>query len=164
MLFDAALLLVGAVSAANALVPQSVNGAGSFLSTNTIDLGPAGLGGLPGQLSDLGAGEEVAVSITVETAPTAGTSVQFQLIQADDPALSTNVQVLSSTDVLPIANLTAGAQIVLKVDQTAPYPPKRYIGVRFINAGSITGFSCWGGVLKDARSSKMLFRTGWALT
>jgi len=89
------------------------NGAGSFISTNTIDMGPPGLGGIPARLADTGAGEPLTLLFQVRTSPTVGTSVRFQLIQADDPALTSNVQVLRQSDDIPIANLPAGRLVFL---------------------------------------------------
>src|SRR5437868_6166112 len=119
MYLDAALLLSGSISASGALTGQAVNGAGNVLSANTIDIGPLALGG--NQAGDVGVGEELFVEFSVLTAPTGGTNVRFQLIQADDAALATNVQVINQTDDLPIANLPAGTVVPLHWDPAQPY-------------------------------------------
>ncbi len=162
MILDNLLLLSGSVSAAGVLAGQAVNGAGNVLSTNTVDLGPAATGG--NQVGDLGAGESLRITIGVVTAPTVGTSVQFQLVQADDEALSSNLQVLGQTDAIPIANLTIGAIVPLNVDRAAPYAPKRYIGVRYVNVGAIATASYTAGIVKDQQDVRSLYyRSGYSV-
>ena len=162
MIFDASLTLSGAVSAANgALTGQSVNGAGNVLSTNTIDVGPLALGG--NQNTDLGSGESLQLAVRVMSAPTVGTTVQFQLIQADDAALTAGVQVLSQSDAIPIASLTAGAQVLVPVPRPAPYPTKRYMGARYVNVGAIATASYFAGLVLDAQSPSTTFRTGYGI-
>ena len=163
MILDNFLLLSGSVSATGVLTGQAVNGAGSFLSTNTIDVAPLTIGG--NQPGEVGAGEELKVEFSVLTAPTVGTSVQFQLIQADDAALSVNVQVLRMTDAFPIANLAAGSIIPLVWAASEPYTPKRYVGARYVNTGVIATFSVVAAVVKDTQSIKNLyFKSGFAVS
>ena len=161
MVFDNLSVLAGSIAASGALVGQAANGAGFVLGTNTLDLAPLTLGG--NQLSDLGAGELVNVTLFVQSAPTVGTNVQFQIIQADDAALSVNVQVLVQTDAFPIANLPAGAIINMGLDQAAPYTPKRYIGVRFNNTGAIATFAAFAGVTKTVQTKSVLVKSGYAV-
>ena len=164
MLFDGLLILCGAIAANGAITGQACNGAGNIISTNTIDLGPPGMGGLPGQLGDMGAGEPVTIDFHVRTAPTVGTSVRFQLIQADDPALTSNVQVLRQSGDIPIANLTAGQHVFLTWGRTDT--PKRYFGARIVNTGAIATLSVFASVVANAQSplDRTLQRSGFAIT
>lgn len=155
MILDALMLLSGAVSATGVLTGQAVNGAGNILGTNTVDIAPLLLGG--NQPGDIGAGEHLFVEFSVLTAPTVGTNVRFQLIQADDAALATNVQVINQTDDIPIANLPVGALVPLHWDPAAPYAPKRYVGVRYVNTGAIATFSVAATVCKDVQGVKNIF-------
>lgn len=162
MILDAQLLLSGAVSALNVLTGQAVNGAGTFLSSNTIDIGPLALGG--NQAGDIGAGEELYVEFSVLTAPTVGTTVQFQLIQADDAALTSNVQIINRTDDIPIASLPAGAIVPLHWDPAAPYVPKRYVGARYVNVGAIATFAVAAAVVKNVQGVKNInYKSGYAV-
>lgn len=122
MILDNTLLLSGSVSAAGVLSGQLLT-ANSTLSTNTLDLGPLSIGG--NQAPDLGAGEGLRVEFSVLVAPTAVTTVRFELIQADDAALTSNVQVINRTDDYSIATLAAGTLVPLHVDRDAPYPPMK---------------------------------------
>lgn len=159
MILDAELLLSGAVSASGVLTGQAVNGAGTFLSANTIDIAPA-IGNQPG---DTGVGEDLYVEFSVQTQPTGGTSVQFQLIQADDAALTTNVQVICQTDAYPIAALTPGIVVPLGFDPAAPYPPKRYVGARYVNTGAIATFSVVAAVVKNVQLAQRNYRSGYTV-
>jgi hypothetical protein len=163
MIFDNFLVLAGAMSAQSAMTGQAFNGAGSILGINTFDLGPPMLNGIPGQIGDIGAGEQIEVSLTVLSTPTVGTSVQFQLIQADDAALSVNVQVINQTDAFPIASLPAGTLVPLHVDRVAPYAPKRYLGLRVVNVGAIATFSVFAAVVKSLQDQRTVFKSGYGI-
>lgn len=163
MILDNFLFLSGAVSAAGVLTGQAANGAGNVLSANTIDVAPLSIGG--NQPGEIGAGEELKVEFSVLSAPTVGTLVQFQLIQADDAALTVNVQVLRQTDAIPIANLPIGTIVPLVWGASEPFPPKRYIGARYVNTGVIATFSVVAAVVKDTQSLKTLyFKSGYAVS
>jgi len=163
MILDSALLLSGSISAAGVLTGQSVTGAGNVLSTNTIDLAPLTIGG--NQAADYGAGEQFEVVISILAAPTVGTSVQFQLIQADDAALTTNVQVIRQTDAFPIASLPVNTVVPMTFDPVAPYPPKRYVGIRYVNVGAIATLSVVAGVVKNAAAIKnTTYKSGFAVS
>ncbi|MDH7973689.1 hypothetical protein QH494_15970 [Sphingomonas sp. AR_OL41] len=155
MILDNFLVFSGAISAAGVMSGQAVNTAGSFLSTNTVDLAPLALGG--NQVFDVGQGEPLEIAISILTAPTVGTSVQYQLIQADDAALSSNVQVINQTDALPIASLTVGQIVALHYDRAAPYLPKRYIGLRYVNVGAIATASYFAAIVKNIADVKNLY-------
>ena len=163
MILDTNLLLSGAISAAGALTGQLVTTA-SALSTNTIDMASLALGG--NQATDVGAGEALEISISVLVAPASCTDVQFQLIQADDAALTSNVQVINQTAAFAIASLPAGTIVPLHYDRAAPYAPKRYVGVRYVTTGTtITAMSVVAGVVKNVQDVKnMLYKSGFSVT
>jgi hypothetical protein len=163
MILDANLILSGSISAAGVVTGQAANGAGNVLGTNTYDLAPLTIGG--NQVGDTGAGESLEIEFSVLTAPTVGTTVQFQLIQADDAALTSNVQVINQTDAIPIASLPAGTIVPLHWDRAAPYAPKRYVGVRYVNVGAIATFSVFAATVKNLQDSKNIyFKSGYAVS
>lgn len=163
MILDNFHILSGSISASGVVTGQAANGAGFILGTNTIDLGPLSLGGNQG--GDIGAGESLEISFSILTAPTVGTNVQFQLIQADDAALSVNVQVINQTDALPIASLPIGALVPLHWDRAAPYAPKRYVGIRYNNTGAIATLSVFAATVKNVQDMKNIyFKSGFSVT
>ena len=163
MILDNFHILSGAVSAAGAVTGQLIT-TNSQLSTNTIDLGPLSIGG--NQAGDTGAGEALEISISVLVAPLTATTTQFQLIQADDAALSTNVQVINQTDAFPIASLPAGTLVPLHWDRAAPYAPKRYVGLRVVSTGSVvTALSIFAATAKNVQDVKNLyFKSGYLVS
>ena len=118
--------------------PQTVTGTDtSVLSTNNIDT-TAGLGAA--QPVDFGAGEPMQLLVNITTAFAGLTSLEIQYIQADDSAMSTNVNVLASTGAIPLASLTLGRQIDVNINRASlqPYPTRRYVGARYVIVGAGT--------------------------
>ena len=134
---------------------QTVTGTDTtVLSTNTYDLGVA---------RDLGKGEPLEITIAVVTAASGGTSVKVQLIQADDAALTSNVQVIVQTADIPVATLVAGASIPLHVDRVDPFSPKRYIGLRYVTVGAVTAGAYWAAVTKVISDKQVNYPAGFAV-
>lgn len=136
-IMDNLAVFSGAVSAAGAISGQSVTGANTTVTgSNVYDT----QGGSPtGQNIDLGKGEKIETVFDVLVAFAGATSVEFQFVNADDTALSTNATVLSSTGAIPIASLVAGAQIPMNVPVADPRTVRRYVGVKYVIVGTITG-------------------------
>src|SRR5215831_12543763 len=112
--------------------------AGSALSTYSVDTGVPGAVPQGGQaLDDIGRGEdcEVLAKIT-QTVVGAGASVQFQLVMADDPALSVNLTVLQETLAIPVATLVAGYRV--RLNDFPAGISQRYVGMRYIVSGATT--------------------------
>lgn len=98
--------------------------AGTTASTNKVDLGAI----TPRR--DIGAGEAMAVVITIDVAAAGSTdTTAFQLVTDEDAALGSPTVHLSRT----IANalLVAGAQIVLPIPMS-PQDFERYLGIRVV--------------------------------
>ena len=166
MITDANLILAGAISAAGVATGQLITSLGNTVSTNTVDLAAATAGN---QTTDFGQGRELHINISVLQAVTSAgaATVQFQLIQATDAALTTSVDVISQTDAIAIANLTLGAVVALKYDRTAPLAPKRYIGLRFVvgTAALTNGTGQFlGAVVVEQQDIRNIFpRSGYAV-
>jgi len=112
----------------------------SALSTYSINLshdtGTTGVTGKGGGVRDLGEGKELFFNFAITTAvASAATSVTFEIVAADNAALTTNLVVLASTGAVGYASLTAGANIVLPVPPKIGSTGKAYIGARYTTAG-----------------------------
>jgi hypothetical protein len=164
MILDAQTLLSGSINATTGVISGQLITANSTLSTNTIDLNVLTLGN--NQAHDAGLGESLKVTFSILVAPATATDVTFQLIQADDAALSSNVQVLAQTGAYTIAQLPAGSLVTLHYGIASPLAPKRYIGARYIATGTtITAMSVVAGVIKDAQSLRNIhYRSGFSVT
>lgn len=96
-------------------------------------------GPVANQPSDFGAGKLLICLFNILTGVTGGASfVQFQLVDADDAAISVNVNVINQTDAIPIANLGANTLVPLELDRLAPYVPRRYLAARYVISGATT--------------------------
>lgn len=139
MITDANLTLSGSYTN-GVWTGQSVAAVVSTLtSTNVIDLASMTGGPVINQPSDFGAGKLLICVFNILVTVTGGAStIAFQLVDADDAAISVNVNVINQTDALPIANLTAGTIVPLELDRVAPYVPRRYLAARYVIAGATT--------------------------
>lgn len=109
--------------------------AGTLVSTNAYDNGAAvtAPGGFGTVRSDPLRGlEHMELLVQLLTTVTSGgaATLQFQLVQADDAALTTNVVVLQETPVLALATLVAGYRPRLRLP--AMGLSQRYMGLRYI--------------------------------
>jgi len=93
-----------------------------YLSTNVIDLGPVkGTKILQ---------ERGVLQVRIGTAYATGDSLEFQLVCADNDALSTNAIVLKSSGTILTAALTANK--ILWETEVPMDIPKRYLGVKIV--------------------------------
>lgn len=123
---------------------------GTYLSDRSIDLWNESA--LPSDVlgntvpSDPGKGNPVNVLVQITEAVVGTTStVEFQLVMADNEALSSNLVVLQSTGAIAEATLVAGYQVMLG-GTLPPGISKRFLGVRYLvavnttTAGKVTAF------------------------
>lgn len=125
--------------------PQLIAGTGALLSTDTIDLG---------QARNVGIGEPFPAVVTVDVAFAGGTSIQVELIQADDAALTTNVTVVGASAVIALAALTAGRRlIVAQLNENPAFPRgQRFLGVRVQRVGTFTTGSFTANFVHDVQT------------
>lgn len=130
MILDNFITLVGSLSSTNQITGQLVTSLGATKGTNVIDLGPLSIGA--NQVQDQRQ-NTLGVSISILQQPTSAgaATVAFQLVAADDAALSTNVQVIRSTGDISITVLTAGRRIPMTVMSSA-LVARRYLGLQIV--------------------------------
>jgi hypothetical protein len=154
---DALTILSGTFNGTTATGQDLAQAAGNYLSTNTYDLGVA---------RDVGKGEPFLAEFVVTTAFTSGGSatVQLQIVQADNEALSTNLEVLAQTAAIPIASLTLGMRINLDWPRVEPYSARRYIGARYVIAvATTTAGRIFCSLVKNAEDRKTYYASGFAV-
>lgn len=105
----------------------------------------------------LGDGEKVKYDIRIVVQPVGvGASLEFELVEADNAALTTNPVVLRTTDPIAITALPVGTLI----DLTVPINKvtKRYIGLRALLTGAdLTAGEVQGGVVLDHQTNRAGF-------
>jgi len=116
-------------------------------STNVIDTLPGG----QNTKSGVGDGQNISLFAQVGTAFATLTSLNVQLVSADDAALSTNAITHFDSGAIPVASLTAKARIV---GLDLPYGKyRRYVGLKYVvtgtnaSAGTITA-----GLVEDLQT------------
>jgi len=124
------------------------------VSTNTIDLTSA---------RDIGEGTTLSGFFNVNTALTGGTSVEFQMITADDAALTSNVRVIGSSGAVVTASLTAGASFEVKINDQLSSIGKRYLGARYVIVGTFGAGAVSGSVVQTVADSKKFYPSGFTV-
>lgn len=132
--------------------------AGNILSTNAIDTwGAASAPTIPGLggsvLKDVGRGNSPKLLAQVTETVTSGgaATVQFQLVMADDAALTTNLTVLAETPAIGYATCVAGYQARLEVP---PGVSRRYLGMRYIiGTATTTAGKVTAGLVSDKQTT-----------
>lgn len=134
---------------------QTVTGTNTtVLSTDSVDFLRA---------FDLGAGRDVNVLAQVVQAFGGGTSVDIQIVLADDGALSSNLTVVGASGPIPIAQLTAGRTFNIAAGWRANYRGQRFMGVRYALVGAVVSGSMFAGVIGDVQDGAKFYANGFAV-
>ena len=110
----------------------------TYLCSHSYDLGVAGVDALGNTIiKDLGRGNAPVLfcQITEAVTATGAATVDFQLVMADDEALTSNLTVLQTTGAIGKASLIAGYQPRLALPVGIS---KRYLGIQYVIAGDTT--------------------------
>lgn len=155
MYIDNNLLVSGSVSAAGVVAGQNVFSAGtSVLSTNTADLL---------QARDIGEGSDLFGRFEVTTAFAGGTSIEMQIIAADDAALSTNVTVIGTTGAIPVASAGLGSRFACDINPRLASKGQRYVGARYVSVGTTTAGAVMGDIGIDLQDGQKFYPSGFAV-
>ncbi|WP_288080818.1 Bbp16 family capsid cement protein [Pseudomonas sp.] len=124
------------------------------VSTNTIDLSVN---------RDIGEGNGLYMNFVVGTAFAGGTSVQFEIIVADDAALTSNVQVVGASPVVATAGLTAGHSEAVRMNPQIGALGKRYAGARYTVVGTMTAGTVTADVVETIQDGKKFYASGFTV-
>jgi len=169
MIIDAFTLLSGAISSAGVISGQDLTGqAGGAtpLGVNTLDGSTLSIGG--NQVRDLGIGEAFYVQFSTLTALAAAgaATVTFQIVHADDAALSTNIEIISQTGALAKASLTQGTNISIRWPPNHALSTRRYYGVRYAvtsASGNLTAGAWVASIVKDPQGEQVYGKNGFVV-
>ena len=135
------------VSAAQALTTTAV-------STDKIDLSVA---------RDIGEGENLYMYFNVDTALTGGTSVKFEVVVADDAAISSNVTVVGSTDAIVTASLVAGYNTAVRINPAIASLGKRYLAASYTISGTYSAGAVSAQIVHDIQDGKKFYASGFTV-
>ena len=124
------------------------------VSTDSIDLGTA---------RDIGEGNELMMNFDVGTAFAGGTSLQFEVIVADNAALTTNVTVVGSSAAVATASLTAGKMETVRINPQIASLGRRYIGARYTVVGTMTAGTVTADMVMDIQDGRKSYASGFSV-
>lgn len=162
MYVDSLLALSGSITG-NTVTAQNVFSAGTNVtSTNVIDLAS---GGVPsGQVRDIGEGSDFAFGrFEVFTAQVGGTSIECQIVTADDAAISTNVKVVATTGAIALAAFIVGARFACQINPVIGSKGQRYLAARYVSVGTSTAGAVYGDIGAEIQDGQKFYPNGFAV-
>jgi hypothetical protein len=121
------------------------------VSTDKIDLSVA---------RDIGEGQDLFMNFAVTTTLTGGTSVKFEVVIADDAAISTNVEVVGSSDAILTAALVAGKNEAVRINPKVASLGRRYLAARYTIVGTYTAGKVTADVVMDIQDGRKFYPSG----
>jgi hypothetical protein len=124
------------------------------VSTDTIDLS---------QARDIGEGQDLFMNFALTAAFAGGTSTNFEVIIADNAALSSNVVVVGASGALVTAGLTLGANIAVRINPIIGSLGKRYMGARYTVVGTNSAGTVTADIVMDIQDGKKFYASGFSV-
>ena len=124
------------------------------VSTDTIDLSVA---------RDIGEGKDLYMNFAVTEAFAGGTSTNFEVIIADNAALSSNVVVVGASGATVTADLTLGKNIAVRINPLVGSLGKRYIGARYTVSGTNTAGKVVADIVETIQDGKKFYASGFSV-
>lgn len=124
------------------------------VSTDTIDLSVA---------RDMGEGGEITMNFAITEAFAGGTSTKFEVIIADNAALSSNVVVVGSSDAVVTADLTLGKNVAVRINPLIGSTGKRYMGARYTVSGTNSAGKVTADIVEAIQDGKKFYASGFSV-
>jgi hypothetical protein len=112
---------------------------------------------------DIGEGESLYMNFAIGTAFAGGTSTAFEVVVADDAALTSNVTVVGSSGVLLTAALTASKNIAVRINPLIGSTGKRYFGARYTVVGTNSAGTVTADVVHGIQDGQKAYASGFAV-
>ena len=122
-------------------------------STDTIDLSVA---------RDIGEGTALYMNFAVTTALANGTSVKFEVVTSANANLSSPT-VIGSSDAITTANLTAGKNVVVRINPDIAGKGKRYLGARYTVSGTYNAGKITADVVETIGDGRKFYASGFTV-
>ena len=123
-------------------------------STDTIDLGVA---------RDVGEGTPLYMNFAVTTALANGTSVKFEVVSSANANLSSPT-VIGSSDAIVTASLTAGKNVVVRINPDIAGKGARYLGARYTVSGTYNAGKVTADVVETIGDGQKYYASGFTVT
>ena len=124
------------------------------VSTDTVDLSIA---------RDMGEGGDLFMNFAMTEAFAGGTSTNFEIIIADNAALSSNVVVIGASGAILTASLTLGTNVAVRLNPQIASLGKRYLGARYTVSGTNTAGKVVADIVMDIQDGKKFYASGFAV-
>tara|TARA_R100000654_G_scaffold1736_1_gene6384 strand:- start:6668 stop:7099 length:432 start_codon:yes stop_codon:yes gene_type:complete len=122
-------------------------------STDTIDLSVA---------RDIGEGTALYMNFAVTTALANGTSVKFEVVTSANANLSSPT-VIGSSDAITTANLTAGKNVVVRINPDIAGKGKRYLGARYTVSGTYNAGKITADIVETIGDGRKFYASGFTV-
>lgn len=124
------------------------------VSTDKVDLSIA---------RDIGEGENLYMNFAVTTALTGGTSLAFEVVVADDAALTSNVTVIGSSGPVLTASLVAGFNTAVRLNPLIGSTGKRYLGARYTAVGTYAAGKVTADIVHGIQDGRKAYASGFTV-
>jgi len=124
------------------------------VSTDTVDLSVA---------RDMGEGGDLYMNFAMTEAFAGGTSTNFEVIIADNAALSSNVVVIGASGAIATADLTLGKNVAVRLNPQIASLGKRYLGARYTVSGTNSAGKVTADIVMDVQDGKKFYASGFAV-
>jgi len=124
------------------------------VSTDTVDLSVA---------RDIGEGSDLYMNFAVTEAFAGGTSTNFEVIIADNAALSSNVVVIGASGAIVTADLTLGKNVAVRLNPQIASLGKRYLGARYTVSGTNSAGKVTADMVMDVQDGKKFYASGFTV-
>lgn len=124
------------------------------VSTDTVDLSIA---------RDMGEGEDLFMNFAMTEAFAGGTSTNFEVIIADNAALSSNVVVIGASGAIVTASLPLGTNVAVRLNPQIASLGKRYLGARYTVSGTNTAGKVTADIVTDVQDGKKFYASGFTV-
>jgi hypothetical protein len=124
------------------------------VSTDTVDLSVA---------RDMGEGGDLYMNFAVTEAFAGGTSTNFEVIIADNAALSSNVVVIGASGAIVTAGLPLGTNVAVRLNPQIASLGKRYLGARYTVSGTNSAGKVTADIVMDVQDGKKFYASGFTV-
>lgn len=124
------------------------------VSTNTVDLSVA---------RDMGEGNDLYMNFAITAGFVGGTSTNFEIIVADNAALSSNVTVIGASGAILTAALGVGTNIAVRFNPLIGSTGKRYLGARYTVSGTNSAGTVTADVVETIQDGKKYYASGFTV-